>query len=99
MYDNYRTHTILSSLNMINFFFHLKPKISIKKHFIICSSINKMIGKTLLDTQQARRTIGGNQGFWVGRIKVTDNTKQPRGTLWECGVLGGEHRLYRLTPF
>ena len=20
--------------------------------------------------------------------------RQPRGTLWECGVLGGEHRLY-----
>ena len=25
---------------------------------------------------------------------VTEMIKQPRGTLRECGVLGGEHRLY-----
>ena len=25
---------------------------------------------------------------------VTEMIKKPGGTLWECGVLGGEHRLY-----
>ena len=52
------------------------------------------MGKTLITTQQAMGTTGGNRGLWVERIKVTENTKQLRGTLWECGVLGGEHRLF-----
>ena len=65
-----------------------------KSHFILCSSISKIMGKTLITTQQARGTTGGNRGFWVGRIKVSENTRQPRGTLWECMVLGGEYRLY-----
>ena len=56
-----------------------------------------MIGKTLITTQQARMGGGNHRwelGFWVGRIKVTEITRQPSGTLWEGGVLGGEHRLY-----
>ena len=52
------------------------------------------MGKTLITTQQSRGTTGGNQRFWVGRIKVTEITTQPKGILWECRVLGGEHRLY-----
>ena len=57
------------------------------------------MGKTLITTQQTKGTTGGSQGFCVGRIKVTENTRQTRGTLWECGVLGGEGRLYNLKNY
>ena len=48
------------------------------------------MGKTLITIQQAMGTTVGNRGFWVGRIKVTEITRQPRGILWEYGVLGGK---------
>ena len=71
-------------------FFRLKPKISIKTT-IMCSSINNIMGKTLITTQQDWGTTVGNRGFWVGE-SVTENTRQPRGAHWEYKVLGGEHR-------
>ena len=74
-------------------FFPLKTQNINRNHFILCSSANIMMGKTLITTQQARGPTGRNRGHWVGRIKVTEITRQPRGTLWEGGVLGGEHRL------
>ena len=74
--------------------FSLKTQNINENHFILCSSIYKMMRKTLITTQQARGTSGGNRGFWMGRIKVIEITTQLRGTLWKCGVLGGEHRLY-----
>ena len=74
--------------------FSLKTQIINKIHFILCFSINKVMGKTLITTQQARGTTVGNRRFWVGRIKVAENTIQSKGTLWECRVLSGEHRLY-----
>ena len=36
------------------------------------------MGKTLITTQQAKGTTGGNRGFWVRRINVTENTKLPK---------------------
>ena len=64
----------------------------LKKHFSYTSvSLNKR-DKPFHPPNNLGGPVG-NWGFWVGGIKVTENTKQPRGTLWECGVLGGEHRL------
>ena len=45
-------------------------------------SSHKRLKKTLITTQQARGTTGETWGLWVGRIKVTEITRQPRGTLW-----------------
>ena len=77
----------LSCLNLVNLgkrsasVFSLKTQNINKNHFIICSSINKMMGKSLITTQQARGTIGGNWGFWVGRksLKTLDNLEGPFG--------------------
>ena len=58
-----------------------------------------MMGKTLITTQQA--------GLWVGRIKVTEISRQLRGNLWECGVSrylrineskSKRHRKKKLSP-
>ena len=50
-------------------FFYLKPKLSIKNHFILCSSINEM-GKTLrlLPPNKIGGATGWNREFGVGRI-------------------------------
>ena len=61
-------------------------------HFILCSSINKIMWKTLITTQQVRATTGGNRGFWVGRIKVTENTKQRAD-------LNIQKTVYRISDF
>ena len=45
-------------------------------------SSHKRLRKTLTTTQQARGTTGETRGLWVGRIKVTEIARQPRGTLW-----------------
>ena len=42
-------------------------------------SSHKRLRKTFISTQQARGTTGGNRELWVGRIKVTEITRQPRG--------------------
>ena len=45
-------------------------------------SSHKRLRKTLMTTQQARGTTGETRGLWVGRIKVTEITRQPREALW-----------------
>ena len=45
-------------------------------------SSHKRLRKTLIATQQARGNTGETRGLCVGRIKVTEITRQPRGNLW-----------------
>ena len=64
--------------------FSLKTQNINKNHFILCSSFNKMIRKTLIINQQARGTTSGNRGFWALRIKslkTLDNLEGPFGNV------------------
>ena len=63
---------VLAKFSALLFFFPLKTQ-NINKTTILCSSINKIMGKTLITTQQARGTTGGNWEFWVKSLKSLDN--------------------------
>ena len=69
------------------------PKYQLKTTLFYAPVSLKLWGKPLLTPNKLGTTQVGTRGFGWG-VKITENTKPPRGTLWECGVLGSEHRLY-----